>query len=114
MRKETDKTKETTSWFASIISGDLILRMRMDKAFLLIIYLLLLGWMNIWLNYEAEKAMTVQEKNKEKLESLKIYHAQKTCEYVSLYRISTVEGILRSMDSNLKAPEKPADILIKD
>ncbi len=111
MKGKSDKTKGSESWLVSIFSGDIILRLKADRAFLLIIYLMLLGWLNIWLNYMAERSMTVQENNKVELESLKIYHAKKTCEYVSLYRISTVEGILRGMDSDIKAPEKPADIL---
>ncbi len=114
MTKKPNKFEIAKSWLVSIITGDIILRLRVDKAFLLIIYLLLLGWLNIFLNYKAESSMMEQENNKVELENLKIYHAQKTCEYVSLYRISTVEEILRGMNSNLKAPEKPADILIED
>ena len=53
------------------------------------------------------------EKNKKELESLKIYHAQKTCEYVGLDRISTVEEMLKNTGSNVKAPGKPADIIKK-
>jgi hypothetical protein len=58
-----------------------------------------------------EQTLTVVEKNKEELETLRIYHAQKTCEYVGLDRISTIEDMLRNAGSEVKAPEKPADII---
>ena len=50
-----------------------------------------------------------EEKNKARLEELKIYHAQKTCELVSLDRLSTVEDLLEKNGSALTVPEKPAD-----
>jgi hypothetical protein len=55
--------------------------------------------------------MTQVEKNKKELESLKIYHAQKTCEFVGLDRISTIEQLLIENKSEVKAPQKPADII---
>ena len=57
--------------------------------------------------------MVQVERNKRELESLKIYHAQKTCEYVSLDRISTVEEMLKQKQSEVTTPQKPADIIIK-
>lgn len=97
----------------SIVSGDILVRMRLHKFFPYIIYIFLLGWLNIWISYKAEQTMVQVEKNKKELESLKIYHAQKTCEYVSLDRISTVESMLEEKQSDVKAPVKPADIIIR-
>ena len=42
-----------------------------------------------------------------------IVNAQKTCDIVSLDRISTVETMLEDLGSDLKQPEKPAYIIIK-
>ena len=95
----------------SIISGDILLRLRVDKLFPYILYAFALGWISIFLSYKMEQTLTVVEKNKAELETLRIYHAQKTCEYVGLDRISTIEDMLRSAGSEVKAPEKPADII---
>ena len=95
----------------SIISGDILLRLRVDKLFPYILYAFALGWISIFLSYKMEQTLTVVEKNKAALETLRIYHAQKTCEYVGLDRISTIEDMLRNAGSEVKAPEKPADII---
>ena len=95
----------------SIISGDILLRLRVDKLFPYILYAFALGWISIFLSYKMEQTLTVVEKNKAELETLRIYHAQKTCEYVGLDPISTIEEMLRNAGSEVKAPEKPADII---
>ena len=95
----------------SIISGDILLLLRVDKLFPYILYAFALGWISIFLSYKMEQTLTVVEKNKAELETLRIYHAQKTCEYVGLDRISTIEEMLRNAGSEVKAPEKPADII---
>ena len=65
------------------------------------------------MSYKMEQTLSTVEKNRAELETLKIYHAQKTCEYVGLDRISTVEEMLKNAGSEVKAPEKPADIIKK-
>ncbi|MBR5299623.1 MAG: hypothetical protein IKU36_05155 [Bacteroidales bacterium] len=95
----------------SIISGDILLLLRVDKLFPYILYAFALGWVSIFMSYKMEQTLTVVEKNKTELETLKIYHAHKTCEYVGLDRISTVEGMLTDIGSDVKAPEKPADTI---
>lgn len=97
----------------SVISGDILVRMRLHKGFPYIIYFFVLGWLSILISYNAEQTMIQVEKNKKELETLKIYHAQKTCEYVSLDRISTVEEMLKQKQSEVTTPQKPADIIIK-
>ncbi len=97
--------------FKSIISGDILLRMRVDRLFPYILYLFLLGWLSIWMSYRMEQTMTEAERTRKELETMKIYHAQKTCEYVGLDRISTVEAMLEEKGSEIKAPQKPADRL---
>ncbi len=92
----------------SIVSGDILLKMRVDRLFPFILYLVVLGWLNIWMNYKMEQTMILAERNRAELETLKIYHAQKTCEYVGLDRISTVETMLEAKGSELEAPQKPA------
>ena len=95
----------------AIINGDILLLLRADKLFPYILYFFILGWVSIWISYKSEQTMTQVEKNKKELESLKIHHAQKTCEFVGLDRISTIEELLRHNNSEVKAPEKPANTI---
>jgi hypothetical protein len=57
--------------------------------------------------------MLRMERNKADLETLRINHSQKTCDLISLDRISTIETMLEELGSNLQPPQKPADKLIK-
>ena len=93
----------------SIARGDILLRMRVDKFFPYILYTFFLAWFSIWLSYKAEKTMYRVETNKKVIENLKIDHANKTCEIVSLTRISTVEKMLKDAGSTVETPKKPAD-----
>ena len=69
---------------------------------------------SIFMSYKVEQTMLIREKNKTKIENLKIFKAQKTCEIVSLDRISTVETMLEELGSDIKQPEKPADRLKRE
>lgn len=97
--------------FTATLRGEFLLRLRFDRWFLHIIYFFVLCTLNIWITLEIEQTMLNEERNKERLEDLKIYHAQKTCELVSLDRLSTVEELLEKSGSRLTVPEKPADRL---
>lgn len=93
----------------SIGRGDILLRMRVDKLFPYILHLFVLAWVSIWLSYKIEKTMYRVEVNKDKIENLKIDNANKTCEIVSITRISTVEKMLKEAGSEIKTPVRPAD-----
>lgn len=95
----------------SIGRGDLILRMRVDKIFPYILYTFALAWASIWLSLKVEQTMLTVEKNKKIISELKIDHARKTYELARLKRLSTVEDMLIECGSDVKTPEKPADIL---
>lgn len=109
--KATGIASSIKSIVKSIISGDILLLLRVDKLFPYILYAFALGWISIFMSYKMEQTLGVVEKNRTELEALKIYHAHKTCEYVGLDRISTVEEMLKNSGSEVKAPEKPADTI---
>jgi hypothetical protein len=106
-----EEKKPRMKLLKAIINGDILLLLRADKLFPYILYFFILGWISVWISYRSEQTMTQVERNKKELESLKIYHAQKTCEFVGLDRISTIEQLLIENNSEVKAPEKPANIL---
>ena len=98
----------------SILSGDILLLLRVDRLLPYILSLFVLGWINIFLNYMIEQTMVKVENNKVLLENYKIYHAQKTYEFVKMGRISTVEEMLEKAGSEVSSPEKPADTILAD
>ena len=95
----------------AIVNGDILLLLRADRLFPYIIWFCILGWLSIWMSYKAEQTMTQVERNRRELETLKIHHAQKTCEYVGMDRISTIEQLLIENKSEVRAPEKPASLI---
>ena len=99
------------SWIRSIISGDILLRMRVDRLFPYILYAFVLGWLSIWMSYRTEQTMLKVQKNNETIRTLKIQNAQMTYELVGIDRLSTVEMMLEKMESEVTTPQKPADIL---
>ena len=103
--------KAIGAFFVSLGRGDLLIRMRVDKALPYILYAFLLGCISIWMSYRTEQTMLKVQRNKETIKTLKIYNAQMTYELVGLDRRSTVEAMLEAMGSDVQAPQKPADIL---
>ena len=100
---------ETIETLKSIGRGDILIKMQVHRLFPYILYMFFIAWISIWLSYKVEKTMYRVETNKKIIENLKIDNANKTCEIVSLTRISTVESMLEEAGSQVKAPEKPAD-----
>ena len=115
MTKENNKERLTFGTvMKSILSGDILLLLRVDRLLPYILVLFALGWINIFLNYKIEQTMVEVERNKVILENYKIYHAQKTYEFVKMGRISTVESMLEKGGLKLTTPTKPAETIITD
>lgn len=93
--------------------GDLVLRMRVDRAFPYILWTFVLGCVSIWWSYMAEQTMLKVKNNEALLKELKIKHAQSTFELVQMDRAGKVADILEMMGSDVEPPHKPADILKK-
>ena len=115
MGAEKQKDKITFSTISNaLFSGELLILLGVDKYLPHILVLFALGWVNIFMNYKIEQAMAEVEKNKVTLENYRIYHAQKTYQFVKMGRISTVENMLEQGGSELTAPVKPAETIIND
>lgn len=100
--------------YKSLLSGNLLILLGVDRLLPYILVLFVLGWINIFMNYRIEQVMAEVEKNKVTLENYRIYHAQKTYQFVKMGRISTVEEMLEQKGSQLSAPVKPAETIITD
>ena len=70
--------KAVGAFFLSLGRGDLLLRMRVDKARPYILYAFILGCISIWMSYQTEQTMLKVQKNNETLRTLKIQNAQMT------------------------------------
>ena len=112
VQKKESKWKKVGTAIKEILKaighGDVLLRLRVDKYLPHILYAFALSMISIFLSYKAEQTMVIREKNKETLETLRIYCARKTSDIVSLNRSSTVETMLEDLGSDLRQPEKPA------
>lgn len=95
----------------AIARGDVLLKIGADRLFPYILYTFLLAVLSMWLSYKAEITMQKVERNKVRIENLKIDNVNKTCEIISLTRISTVESMLENAGSEVRAPQKPAYII---
>lgn len=92
----------------AILKGELLLRMRLDKYFIHIAYTFFLIWLIIMSSMMVQNTLAQVEKNRAKVNDLKIFHAQKTVKLVGLGRLNTVEDLLREQGSDVGLPEKPA------
>ena len=95
----------------SILSGDILLLLRVDKALPYILFLFMLGWVNIFLNYTIEQTMVKVEKNKDILEDLKNEHSEKVYKFVKAGKQSNIKIMLEEAGSDVTIPEKPARII---
>lgn len=95
----------------SILSGDILLLLRVDRALPYILFLFILGWANIFLNYTIEQTMVKVEKNKDILEDLKNEHAEKVYKFIKAGKQTNVKKMLEKAGSEVTIPEKPATII---
>lgn len=94
-------------FITSYVKGEFLLRLGVHKLLPYILYVFLLAVLTIWLSYKAEVTMYKVEQNKRTIENLKIDNVNKTCEIVSLTRISSIERMLEEIGSDVKSPKKP-------
>jgi hypothetical protein len=112
MGKETNSGRASVKTvFKSILSGDILLLMRVDRILPYILFLFILGWVNIFLNYTIEQTMVKVEKNKDILEDLRNEHADKTYKFVAAGTKSNTIDMLKNAGSEVTIPEKPATII---
>ena len=112
MEKEIKKDRASVKTvMKSILSGDILILLRVDRLLPYILFLFILGWANIFLNYSIEQTMVKVEKNKKVLEYYRNDYANKVYEFVKAGKASNVKKMLEEADSELTPPEKPAEII---
>lgn len=115
MGKEENKERLTVGTvIKSIFSGNILMLLRVDRLLPYILFLFVLGWVNIFLNYKIEQTMVAVENNKEVLEFYRNSHAKKTYEFAKSCTKSSVKAMLMESGSTLAPPEKPAEKIYRD
>ena len=89
----------------AIAKGQFILRLKVDKYFLQVVWTFFLFAMFM------DVTLSKVENNKKRLQELEILHTQKRYELVSLSRRSTVGRLLKENGSRVAEPQKPAATL---
>ncbi len=92
----------------AILMGKLLMRLRANRCFPIILYAFVLMWLTILLRIGVEKTMRDVEYNKNVIEELKIEHTNMTLELASFNRISKIEQLLEMKGSTVAMPDKPA------
>jgi hypothetical protein len=95
----------------SILKGDILARLGIDKYFIHIVYAFVLIVATVMISLKVETTLSKVEKNRKVLEELEIYHAERTGEMVKMGRLSTVEEHLKSLGSEVTVPTRPAVII---
>lgn len=109
----TDIGKGLLKVLKTIVKGEFLREMRIDKYFIHIIYTFFLIWVSIWMSLRMEKTYIKMEENRKTLENVKIYRAQKTIELAKLGRMSKVKRMLEEKGSKLTLAEEPANRIEK-
>ena len=95
----------------AIAKGQFILRLKVDKYFLQVVWTFFLFAMFILFGLGVDVTLSKVENNKKRLQELEILHTQKRYELVSLSRRSTVGRLLKENGSQVAEPQKPAATL---
>ena len=97
-----------------VLSGDVVLKWGLDKSLGLVCYGFLLISAQIAWSLTVENDMVKVKNNERKLEELRIHYHQTELNYIGMDSRSTVNRMLESYHSKLKAPAcPPKRIVIK-
>lgn len=105
--------KSINNVLVAILRGELLLRLKVDRIFIHIVYLLFVVWTTLYVSLKIEQTLLKVEKNRTEIENLKIYHAQKSCELAEYDRIGKVQDMLEEMGSDVTLPTKPAGRIVR-
>lgn len=96
----------------SLLSGKILLLLGIDRLLPYILFLFVLGWVNIFLNYSVEQTMTKVHKCDKILEQKRKEYVITKYEYVNSGEKASIKKMLNEKNSEITAPEKPATTLI--
>ena len=99
--------------FRALRNGEFLLRIRLDKYYMHVMYLFLLMWVTILLSLQVDKTLARVGDNKAAIEELRIHHAEKEAALVKLRSASATEIRLEKMGSKAAMPTEPPTVIKK-
>lgn len=96
------------SLWNSILDGEVLFKLKIDKALPSILVVFLGMMFLIYVRYVTDKALATMEKANAEMLSAKLNYETKSCEYIGLIRESKVKDLAQSHGIHLQTPEKPA------
>ncbi|MBQ1618120.1 MAG: hypothetical protein II095_01140 [Bacteroidales bacterium] len=99
--------------FTAILQGELLMRLKLDKVFVHILYVFFLLGLLILMSLGVEHSLNKVEENKKVLQGLEVIYSDKTYEVAGLSRRSTVQKMLQEQGSQLQEPDRPATVMKK-
>ena len=99
--------------FRALRNGEFLLRIRLDKYYMHVMYLFLLMWVTILLSLQVDKTLARVGDNKAAIEELRIHHAEKEAALVKLRSASATETRLEKMGSKAAMPTEPPTVIKK-
>lgn len=98
---------------SAILHGQFLLRLKIGRYFVHIVYTFFLFAMLIWMSLCVDSTLAKVEKNQVALKELEIRHSNLEFELRSLNRRATLEEMLEKSGSKVGEPQKPATVLKK-
>ena len=99
------------NFFRAIREGQLLLRLRVDKYLLHILYVFILMWLTIFLGLQVDKTLARVSDNKAELEKLRIHRTEKEAALVKLHSASSAQIRLKELGSEATLPTEPANVI---
>lgn len=99
--------------FLAIVRGQFLMRLRIDKYFLHIVYVFFLMAMLILVSLGVENSLNKVEENKKAIKELQIVRSDKTFEAAGRSSRAAVENRLREMGSKVAEPTQSATVIKK-
>lgn len=97
--------------FVAVLKAELLMRTKVDKYLIHVLYLFFLFVLAIWISLRTEATMAKVEQNKKAIKELEIYRSQMVYDLTAAQKRSEVEKRLEEMGSQVKPAEKPATVL---
>jgi len=105
------KKKKVKEFVGTVLRGELFLKFGLHK-YLPHILVVFIGFaFTIFVKLKIDDVMIKLEKSTAELETVRILHAQKTCEYVGLEKLGAIQELIEKNNVNVGLPDKPANTI---
>ena len=114
MAKEKKNKISVMTVIKALLNGKILLLLGVDRLLPYILFLFILGWVNIFLNYLIEQTLSKVHKCDEVLEQKQKDYVLMEYEYVKSGKKTSIDEMLKSMNSEVTMPQKAATTIIID